>query len=661
MGRQAGETIELDETFRSHKPLLEGLDGLLEPVMGANFEPDLPFDVPYSKLKAHRQDHDGPLQPPYIEVLLGVGKDAGQGRVAAARALADRLVELRSRREIHSWDQVALLFRASTGFPPYETALHDAGIPFLTIAGGGFYDRPEIRDLLTILTALADPWDDCALAGMLRSPAVGLSDAALFLLRGRAHPARPLRQSLDEYSDLLPRGEHPYAQRALGLFEELAPLVDHLPVGDLLTQLVNRLDYRAVLMTGGGRLVRNVDKLLDDAFTSQLVQVSAFLEYVRVVRDVDVRVGEAASQAADSVLLMTIHKAKGLEFDLVILADAGRKTRSFSEPAYLLPETRIAPRLGRLEGESLVYRYGKHINRRQEVAEDKRLLYVACTRARQKLVLSGHVANGRLPDGFLRRLVEDAGLDIYEAIQSPGEWFQSGLNTDTQADVMVHTPDTVSNYHWQEQVDIPADVSHLEVLYRPLLQPARKHLADPDSEEDDLTLRDWRATGTKHAPALAVGVMVHRALQRWLFPGDEGYEALIRETAIREGIAHPTQRRAAICETNKLLERFESHELWSEIATAEIRRHEIPYSVKLAGEKVDMGVIDLLYKTERGWRMVDFKTDELRDEGEFLEKKNEYLPAMERYKQALQITLHETPVVILCFLSYKGSVRTARI
>jgi ATP-dependent helicase/nuclease subunit A len=392
-----------------------------------------------------------------------------------------------------------------------------------------------------------------------------------------------------------------------------------------------------------------------------LVQVSAFLEYVRVVRDVDLRIGEAASQAADSVLLMTIHKAKGLEFDLVILADAGRKLRSLSEPAYLLPETRIAPRLGRLDGESLVYRYGKYIDRRQEIAEEKRLLYVACTRARQKLVLSGHVANGRLPDGFLRLLVEDAGLDINEAIQSPGEWFQSGLNTDTQVDIMVHTPDTVSNFHWQEQVVIPADVSHLEVLYRPLLQPARKHLADPDSEEDDLMLRDWRATGTKHAPALAVGVMVHRALQRWLFPGDEGYEALMRETAIREGLAHPTQRRAAVRETNKLLERFMSHELWAEIASAEIRRHEIPYSVKLAGGKVDMGVIDLLYKTELGWWMVDFKTDELRDEGEFLEKKNEYLPAMERYKQALQTILHETPVVILCFLSYKGSVRTARI
>jgi len=79
---------------------------------------------------------------------------------------------------------------------------------------------------------------------------------------------------------------------------------------------------------------------------------------------------------------------------------------------------------------------------------------------------------------------------------------------------MVHTLDTVSNYRWQEQVDVPADVSRLDVLYRPVPQPARKHVADPDSEEDDLALRDWRATGIKYAPALAVGKMVHRALQR---------------------------------------------------------------------------------------------------------------------------------------------------
>ena len=67
----------------------------------------------------------------------------------------------------------------STPFPIYEQALEDFGIPFVTVAGSGFYERPEVRDLLNILRALADPWDDQALAGMLRSPALGISDVGL--------------------------------------------------------------------------------------------------------------------------------------------------------------------------------------------------------------------------------------------------------------------------------------------------------------------------------------------------------------------------------------------------------------------------------------------------------------------------------------------------
>ena len=81
-----------------------------------------------------------------------------------------------------SYGDVAILCRASTSFAAYENALERAGIPFLTVAGRGFYDRPEIRDLLNALAALADPTDDLALAGLLRSPALALSDAGLYRL-----------------------------------------------------------------------------------------------------------------------------------------------------------------------------------------------------------------------------------------------------------------------------------------------------------------------------------------------------------------------------------------------------------------------------------------------------------------------------------------------
>jgi ATP-dependent exoDNAse (exonuclease V) beta subunit len=159
--------------------------------------------VPYAPLIAERAEARPGLTSPFVEFLVGVG-DADTGRHASAQALAHRLGELRAAGAMN-WDDVALLFRASTAFPVYESALEAAGIPFVTVAGRGFYDRPEIRDVLNLLRALANPWDDLALAGLLRSPAFGLSDAGLYRFRWPADAAQPrsLRQALSgSFSEL---------------------------------------------------------------------------------------------------------------------------------------------------------------------------------------------------------------------------------------------------------------------------------------------------------------------------------------------------------------------------------------------------------------------------------------------------------------------------
>ena len=139
-----------------------------------------------------------------------VGEDAASARPAAARALAQRLFELRQSEQIQRWDDVTLLLRASTGFPAYEDALEEAGIPFVTVAGQGFYNRPEIRDVLNLLRALADPWDDLAMAGLLRSPAFGLSDAALYRLRWQGGAVQPYWIALKSDLTFLPADEQPW-------------------------------------------------------------------------------------------------------------------------------------------------------------------------------------------------------------------------------------------------------------------------------------------------------------------------------------------------------------------------------------------------------------------------------------------------------------------
>ena len=342
--RSGGLVVNLDLTYRAHTPLLQATGDLLAAVMGVQEDPERPYYVPFAPLRSSHETPETGVQSPFVEFIVGSGEDAEAARPVAAQALAQRLHELHQAGQIQRWDEVTLLFRASTGFPAYEDAFEDAGIPFVTVAGQGFYNRPEIRDVLNLLRALADPWDDLAMAGLLRSPAFGLSDAALYQLRWHTGQKQPYWSAMQGDLGFLAEPDQAHAFRTLVILQELLPLVDRLPVAELLKRLVDRVDYRAILASSGsaaGRLWRNLDKLLDDAQASGLVNVRAFLEYLDTLRDVGAREGEAPAEAEGAVRLMTIHKAKGLEFPMVILADAARQRKIHQRSS--LPAIRHRP------------------------------------------------------------------------------------------------------------------------------------------------------------------------------------------------------------------------------------------------------------------------------------------------------------------------------
>ncbi len=196
--------------------------------MGSVPDPQRPFHIPYARLIPERSGSLDRVQAPYVECILAAAEDAETARPAAAHALARRLSELNQSGQIQSWDEVALLFRASTTFPIYEQALEDFGIPFVTVSGTGFYDRPEVRDLLNMLRALSDPWDDLAMAGLLRSPAFGISDVGLYLLRCPTSDrpgwqARPLYEAIQADLCGLSQLDQDHARRVCAILAELIP------------------------------------------------------------------------------------------------------------------------------------------------------------------------------------------------------------------------------------------------------------------------------------------------------------------------------------------------------------------------------------------------------------------------------------------------------
>jgi len=668
---QGGQAIELDITFRTHKALLEVTTDLLSPVIGISPDPSRPYYVPFSPMKPHRQTPQESWLPPYAAFILGSGPDAASARRATAQALAVSLTEAFSTGKVQNWDEVALLFRATTGFPVYEDALENAGIPYVSVAGRGFYDRPEIRDVLNMLRALADPHDDLALAGLLRSPAFGLSDSALYQLRQQDQKTWPLRLSLEKNLSVLAEDERAGARRAVNILRELEPLTDRLPVAEVLKRLIDRTDYRAILANydhagTAGRLWRNLDKLLDDAAASRLVHVHAFLEYIKTLKDVGAREGEAVIEAGagessrGAVRLMSIHKAKGLEFPLVVLADAARRPYQGSERVLLAPEIGLAAKPDRLASEPLRYRYGRWLDKKQSEAEELRLLYVAVTRAREKLWISGHVTKQRTvwkTSGWLDALLDAAGIELNDEITS-GKTSDVTLPHGGRCSIWVKPDDeppeqdlsALPKQQWPKDKETP--------LFQPLPQIDRMKTTGQQISAELSSITTEPSTD-RNPPARLVGKLTHGALERWLFPGDPGFSALLEHLALENGLILETEREATIQSVITLLARFTAHPLKAEIEAATIRQHEIPFTYRpehIPDQSPQFGVIDLLYRDADGWQLVEFKTEAIDSETDLIASLEAHRPQLQRYMQVAQAFLGEFVRAKVCFLNDRARV-----
>ena len=708
-----GRHVPLDLTFRAHAALVALANDLLAPILGEEDDPERPYAVPFAPLTAHRKEPRPGIHLPCVELHLGLGENADEGRAAAAAALARRLRRLHDEEKVE-WGEMALLFRAATGFLPYEDALERAGIPFVTVAGRGFYDRPEVRDLLNGLAALSDPTDDLALAGLLRSPAFALTDTALYLLRWRPGEGETRRQggrekgrqgdrenggqgdrenggqgdssltpsscslweALHDSLDHLDPNDAARARRAQEIITELHDLAGRITVGNLLARLLDVTYYRAALyLAGGHRPCRNVDKLLTDAHRCGLVGVGEFLEYVQSLRDVAAREGEAPVEAGGAVQLMTIHKAKGLEFPVVVIADAAHAGRGRTPPVLVSPDLGLLLGLREEKTQPVTYRLASLQEADREEAESRRLIYVAATRAQEKLIVSGHVKAKKdgTPQlwGWLAWIGAVVGLNqaqLPNPLTAPQpldlDWEGGSL------DCVVYPAEGDKETGGQGDKEISPP--HLVTL-SPCLPGLVAPLAFAASAETDAKIREreseppprvWRVVPVAQrpeGPAWVVGTLVHTALRHWRFSDQPGLEDFLRPYALEAGLTDPEEIRRTIAEARRLLSRFRAHPLYAELNGAE-RHHELPYAVKVDGFTKN-GIVDLLARSDGIWTLVEFKTDELRTGTDLKAhaRKKGYYEQVRGYVAAVTHLLGERPRALLVFLNVGGQVKTVTL
>lgn len=576
---------------------------------------------------------------------------------------------------------IAILLRSRTYLKTYERALSEAGIPYTVASGLGFYETPEIEALLNLLRVLVDPEDERALYGVLRSPLFGLTDETIVTLRLEAPKAglwvalgRTETPELAEVRDRLER------------WRELAGLEDRPRTveswSELLTTIIDETGYLVSISASDRpqQAVANVDK-----FREQLrgwgetapTSLTALLDRIEVQVEYSNREGEADIPTdTEGVQIMTIHGAKGDEFPMVVVpwvdrgfldraALANQKAEFESLPGGPALGLRGPDPNDPMNDASTIARVGiRRHRRREERAEEKRMLYVACTRARDHLLLSGTHDVARDADPATDGLHAIEGTDSDEA-GSWRDWVQSALlDEDLLDELGTERVATGSLGDWGYTVRLPAaavDWEHGGDVTEPTVSIDRPAITDPEwryrfspsslhalfagegrlvedsvsgvvslQMDDDGTDEDTDREYLRGIPAGTFGEIVHTLAE--LRPPEERWERLAREQVAADDEADPELLDMSTVEAHGRAVTSFLEETIDTTSPTDIH-HELYVTAEFDGGETG-GFIDLLLVTDDRFHIIDYKTSLVTEET-VAEKAEEYKPQLEAYAVAL--------------------------
>ena len=659
---QNGVEFRLTTNFRSNPAILDGVNGAFENLI---------------------QAQDG-VQPPYIAIHPAPGRSEAPSRVPkllVRKIVSDREINAETARRLEGeslalWlkeqilgkaeilnargetlrarsKDVAILLRKLTDIHDYLEPLRRQGIRYVVEGERHFYAAKEVIDAVSLLRAVENPHDRLALVGVLRSPLGGLTDQQIYELR-REHGLDYRAAKRLAGKNLPPTLFQLYAALAR-LHEETRAL----PIGAAVAQVFATLPVE-LLASGyfhGEQAVANLQKLAQQA---ELLGREGLTTLKEAIRRLEKRVlevkdeGESvlAEENLDAVRVMSIHKAKGLEFPIVILAgcqagiEAGRGADA--EAIFDWPSGLTGIRIGPISDLAGVYIAEK--TRRRSAEEQKRLLYVAMTRAREHLIISCAPSGHRAPGSFLSMLdgVLDQAIDTATSSRTVAlgagtltvEVVSQNLAAPSRASTKTaagrKTPDWRPFLKtWAHRAEIYENARQAAAFLTPTLL---KRQEETWTEAGDASRKSRRQT-----PALLVGDLAHRFLQSWDLSSNERFANDLHDWLAN--IALPGEMEAARglveSELEEIFAGFVRSPAYHELAGACILGREVPL-VMPWNDQVMEGVIDVVYEKNGLLYSADYKTDKIA-RSELRRAAERYRRQAEIYSQAIKQSLGREP------------------
>ncbi len=611
-----GERLSLTANFRSLPGVCALANQVFPPLFGAL---SLPWSPPFEALDPVRPEAGAGEGPRIATLTLPEAGSAAEATRQEAAAIA-RHVKAEVAAERRAPGDFLILTRFRTRLSEYVAALDALDVP-VEVSGAGFFCKsPEVQALALLLAALADPLDAVSLVGVLRGPVFGISDSELFRFRqaaGRLDLHVPLPEAeagresaaLDErFGPVLP---------AMRRLQALHRLTWSLPLGAALDAILEETGWLALASTGpggapAGHLLQAVDRV------REVVEGGGGLAAAAEALQEDEESSEADALPLepgrrDVVRLMNLHKAKGLEAPVVILADA---THDFQFPVTMRVVRKGTSAAGFLclshkrsqgFGEIIV---GKPLDwPDHEAAEAKyvdaerlRLLYVAATRAEDLLIVCRSAkprANKAWKEfeAFLEGVPE---LEVAELDQTPtphgGDVSPAARMAARRARETKHAKAREASWA----------VARVTGDFNPN--------SDSNSENPNPNPNHNPEVGGVLWGALIHGLLEHAVRYQQATQGD--LERLARWLTIETPDLRPHIGTAV-----DLVEGVRNAPFWAEVRAAPEAHVEVPFAVRLeAGQSlaggpmvvlptIVRGVVDLAYRADAGWRILDYKTD----------------------------------------------------
>jgi ATP-dependent exoDNAse (exonuclease V) beta subunit len=445
--RADAELMELSGNFRSRPELVGAVNLFGSTLLGASYRPlrvgaesaaELPLGggPPVELLLTGREDWDGEG----IELEPAIDGRTPLNCLAEARFLAARLRELADG-GVGRGEMVVLL-RAFTHLDAYEDSLERAGLRPYVVGGRGYWSQQQVADVCALLATIANPLDDQSLFGALASPACGVAPDTLWLLRAAAGKRRHVWPALEQAvggaeAELaapkrlsqIPDSELELLRRFAATLAGLRERGSRLSLEALIEAATTETGYDlAVLMRPAGEArfanVRKLMRLAAEFEAREGRDLRGLLDFLAARAESDAEAQAAtAAEGHDGVRIMTVHNAKGLEFDVVAVPDLSRSLLAGARPPLIVLGREQPPRVGmqlrRLgSGAINLYDYAElcEESSRRDAEEGLRLFHVAATRARRRLILSGVVKpepgrEVKPSTPVVERLVEGLGIE----------------------------------------------------------------------------------------------------------------------------------------------------------------------------------------------------------------------------------------------------------